>query len=103
MEPSPTRAQAEDHVYIDLDDPTRWWLSIVGFAAIVLIAAVLVGPWLINIDGDESDSLVTTTLQTSGSVCRPNSNGVPAFLDPTVASWNRFCEWFIAPGEGSQN
>lgn len=102
MESSATRNQQEDLVYIDLDEPRRWWTTLFGMIAVVVILAVLIGPWMIDLDGSEQENLANNTLQNSGSVCRPDSNGVPSFLDPTVASWSRFCEWFITPGGNGQ-
>lgn len=88
----------EECVYIDLDEPTPWWASLVGIVAVVLIAGVLVAPWVIDIGNEPPDQIANNTLQSSSNVCRPNSEGVPGFFDPTMASWNRFCEWFIDPG-----
>lgn len=102
MQSATNRTQQDDLVYIDLDEPRRWWVTIVGFVAVIVILCVLVGPWMINLDGSEPESLANAALQNSGSVCRPDSSGIPGFLDPTVASWSRFCEWFIAPGSSGQ-
>lgn len=93
----------DDCVYIDLDEPSRWWISLVGIVAAVLIASVLIAPWLIEIDSQQSDAIANTTLQNSGTICRPNAEDVPNIFDPTVASWSRFCEWFIAPESNNQD
>lgn len=84
-------------VYIDLDEPTPWWASVVVAIAIVLTASVLVAPWVVNLDDDQQTTVANSTLQNTSSVCRPDADGLPSLLDPTVASWSRFCEWFIAP------
>ena len=94
---------SEDYVYIDLDQPTPWWGTLVGVVAMSLIVAVLIAPWLINLDdGQQQDLVANGTLQNTSSVCRPDSDGLPGIFDPTVASWSRFCEWFIAPEMGPQ-
>lgn len=86
-----------DYVYVELDKPSPWWSSLIGVIAIVLIVGVLVAPWAIDWTNDSSNNVANNTLQSSSSVCRPNNAGVPGFFDPTIASWNRFCEWFIEP------
>lgn len=88
---------SDDHVYIDLDPPTPWWGTLVGVVAIILIASVLIAPWAIDLDDGQPDVVANSTFQSTGSICRPNANGLPGVFDPTVASWSRFCEWFIAP------
>lgn len=88
---------SEQYVYIDLDKPTPWWGTSVGVLAVILIASVLIAPWLIDLDDGQPDVVANSTLQNTGSVCRPDSVGLPGIFDPTVASWSRFCEWFIAP------
>ncbi len=88
----------QDFVYIDLDDPSPWWASTVVAVAIALIVAVLIAPWMIDWDEGATSPVTAGTLESTSSVCRPNSTGLPSFLDPTVASWNRFCEWFVEPG-----
>lgn len=96
---SPTAPQ--EFVYIDLDEPSPWWASMVGVVAVALIVAVLVAPWMIDWEDDSTAHVADGTLQGTSSVCRPNSAGLPTFLNPTVASWNRFCEWFVEPGADS--
>lgn len=96
-------APPEEFVYIDLDEPAPWWASVVGGVAVILIVSVLVAPWVITWDDGQSDIVANSTLQNSGSVCRPNASGLPGLFDPTVASWSRFCEWFIAPEMNPQN
>lgn len=103
METTANRSQPDDLVYIDLDEPTQWWATLIGIVAIALIAAVLIGPWLIDTGSDHPESLANTALQNTGSVCRPDASGVSNLLDPAVASWSRFCEWFIAPGGSGQD
>lgn len=103
MSSTSSRAPSEEYVYIDLDDRAPWWTSMAGAIAAILIVGVLMAPWLIDLDGDQPESVASSTLQNSGSLCRPDASGVPAFLDPSVASWSRFCEWFIAPGMEPQD
>lgn len=91
---------SEQYVYIDLDKPTPWWGTLVGVVAVVLIASVLIAPWLINLDDEQPDVVANNTLQSPSSVCRPDSSGLPGIFDPSVASWSRFCDWFIAPEMG---
>lgn len=91
------QSKTDDFVYVDLDEPSPWWASVVGAAAAMLIAAVLVAPWAIDWNDDTPEQVASNTLQDSSSLCRPNSAGLPALFDPTVASWSRFCEWFIDP------
>lgn len=88
---------SEDYVYIDLDQPAPWWGTLVGIIAVVFIAAVLIAPWMIELDDAQPDMVANSTFQNTNSVCRPDSGGLPGIFDPTVASWSRFCEWFIAP------
>lgn len=88
---------SESYVYIDLDQPTPWWGTLVGFIAVALIASVLIAPWVIDLGDDQTDTVTNSSLQNTSSLCRPDSSGLPGVLDPTVASWSRFCEWFIAP------
>lgn len=83
--------------YIDLDEPTRWWSSLIGLVVIVLIAAVLVAPWVIELDDGTPANIPNPAVQNSTSICRPDSSGLPGIFDPSVASWGRFCEWFIDP------
>lgn len=97
MSRSESGTTSSDYVYIDLDTPTPWWGTLVGMIAVALIVAVLVAPWVIELDDGQPDVVANGTLQTTGSLCRPDSNGLPGIFDPTVASWSRFCEWFIAP------
>lgn len=97
MDSATSQPIPDDCVYIDLDDRRPWWMSLVGIVAVVVIAAVLVAPWVLDLGVDESDKIVSNTFQNSGSVCRPDASGLPTILDPTVDSWSRFCEWFIAP------
>lgn len=87
----------EELVYIDLDEPVPWWSTLVGVVAIVLIALVLIAPWVISLEDDQPNTVANSTLQNTSTVCRPDSSGLPNILDPSVASWSRFCEWFIAP------
>lgn len=91
--------------YIDLDDPRSLWATLFGALAIIVIIAVLIAPWTIDWSSDDSDSVVTsaTTRQSTGSVCRPDASGLPTWVNPTVASWGRFCDWFIAPEIESPN
>lgn len=88
---------AEEYVYIDLDEPTRWWSALVGVIVIALIASVLVAPWVIELDDDQQENVANQTLQNTSTLCRPDSSGLPGIFDPSVASWSRFCEWFIDP------
>lgn len=92
-----SKPATDEIVYIELDDPTRWWSSIVGLTVAILIVLVLVAPWVITLQDNEYDAVANGTLQNTGSVCRPNASGLPNIFDPTVASWSRFCDWFIAP------
>lgn len=92
-----SRQPTDDYAYIDLDEPTRWWQGLIGFIAIVLIATVLVAPWVIDLDDGQPDVVANSALQNTSSVCRPDASGLPAFFDPSVASWSRFCDWFIDP------
>lgn len=94
---------SNDYVYIDLDEPTPWWSSLIAVVAVILLATVLAAPWVINLDDGQTDIVANGTLQNSRSVCRPDASGLPGLFDPTVASWSRFCEWFIAPELNPQN
>lgn len=87
----------DDYVYIDLDEPVTWWQTLFGLVAIALIISVLVAPWMIDLDDGQANAAANSTLQNTRSVCRPDSSGLPGVFDPTVASWSRFCEWFIDP------
>lgn len=92
-----SRQSKEEFVYIDLDDPSRWWQTLIGAIVVVLIAGVLVAPWLIDLDNSQPNAVANAALQNTSSICRPNASGLPSVFDPTVASWSRFCEWFIDP------
>lgn len=88
----------DEYIYIDLDDPTPWWWLIATVIAAVLIVAVLIAPWVIELDNTSPEpASATAPLQNATSICRPDSSGVPDVFDSSLASWNRFCEWFIAP------
>ena len=97
MSPIASQTKTDDFVYIDLDAPSPWWASVAAAAAAILIVAVLIAPWAIDWDSESPGQVANNTLQNSGTLCRPNSSGLPGVFDPTVASWNRFCEWFINP------
>ncbi len=97
MSPVQSGTTSEEYVYIDLDQPTHWWGTLVGLIAATLIVGVLIAPWVIDLNDGQPDTVANSTLQSTGSICRPNANGLPGVFDPTVASWSRFCEWFIAP------
>ncbi len=97
MTPAVSQSKPDEFVYIDLDTPSPWWASVAGAVAVILIAAVLVAPWAIDWSDETPHQVANSTLQRSGSLCRPNSAGLPGVFDPTVASWSRFCEWFINP------
>lgn len=86
----------EEYVYIDLDEPSRWWQTLIGLIAVVLIASVLVAPWIIDLD-DQPETVANNALQNTSSICRPDASGLPSIFDPSVASWSRFCDWFIDP------
>lgn len=92
------RSDSRELVYVDLDTPRRWWASILGLVAGAMIVAVLVAPWMINWDDGEPNTAANNAMQTTSSVCRPDNSGIPSLLNPTVASWSRFCEWFVEPG-----
>lgn len=97
MEHTDVGTTSEKYTYIDLDKPTPWWGTLVGLIAAIIIASVLIAPWIITFNDGKSNTVASGTLQNTGSVCRPNASGLPGVFDPTVASWSRFCEWFIAP------
>lgn len=97
MDSSTTQTTTDEYVYIDLDERNQWWIPIAIVIAATLVIAVLVAPWAIDLDSNQSDAPGNTTVQANSTICRPDSTGVPALFDPTLDSWSRLCEWFIAP------
>lgn len=83
-----------NHVYIDLDDPPQWWMPILSAVLVLLMVAVIVAPWFVDLDDDEATN---TPLPGTSSLCRPNTQDLPAVFNPSVSTWTRLCEWFIAP------
>lgn len=90
------KAPSNEFTYIELDDKMPWWTSVVALIAVIAIVAVLVAPWVVNLDNEEN-SVAASVQSQSSSYCRPEANDLPRFLNPTMASWNRFCEWFVEP------
>lgn len=101
MAQTTSESTTEDYVYIDLDRPSHWWSSLIGAIAIVLIVGVLVAPWAIDWSDPSPTDVSGNGLQGSGGVCRPDNSGLPGFFDPSLASWSRFCDWFIEPDTDS--
>jgi hypothetical protein len=99
METSP-----REPIIIELDDPTPRWYRYGGFAISVVIIALLLAPWLIDIDGsDDVEATGTQQVQANGyaPVCQPTLD-LPSFAEPAASvalpSWMRICDWFAEPG-----
>lgn len=90
------RVNAEDFTWIDLDEPAPWWRSLVVIAVVAALVTVLVAPWFISLE-NEQPNVTLQSNETTNSYCRPSTDGVPNLLNPSLASWSRFCEWFLEP------
>lgn len=88
----------DDHDYIDLDDPPHWWAPVLSALTILLLVAVIIAPWFVSI-GDEEP--VPTPMPGTNTLCRPNFADLPSLFNPTVYTWSRLCEWFIAPEDAN--
>lgn len=87
--------------WIELDDRPPKWGSLAALLAVIAILIVLVAPWMVQLNTEDS-AMVASPERATTSVCRPETDGLPRFLNPSIASWNRFCEWFIEPGNNSE-
>jgi hypothetical protein len=99
METSP-----REPIIIELDDPTPRWYRYGGFAIAIVVVALLLAPWLIDIDrADDLKPSGTQQVQASGyaPVCQPTLD-LPSFAEPAASvalpSWMRICDWFAEPG-----
>ncbi|MCO5215577.1 MAG: hypothetical protein M9953_04795 [Thermomicrobiales bacterium] len=85
------------YTYIDLDDPPSWWSTVLLALLGLVMAAVIIAPWFVDLGDDDTLPQAANTLQTGGTLCRPNTDGLPNLLNPSIGSWTRLCEWFIEP------
>jgi hypothetical protein len=96
--------RAQEHsTIIELDDPTPRGMRIMTALVIVLVALLIIAPFVID-DGASSNDLPSgpqpAVQATQPEVCRPSVD-VPSVLDPVAGfalpSWMRLCDWFIGP------
>lgn len=92
-----TNGTTDVYNYIDLDDPPRWWMSLLGVGAATLMIAVIIAPWFVNFDFGGNESNSAANLEPTNTICQPDTSGLPDLLDPTLASWGRMCDWFLFP------
>ena len=90
------KAPDTNYEWIELDDKPHWWTSLLALVGAIAIATVLIAPWIVDLDTAEP-TVSASTQRSSQSYCRPQSGDLPRFLNPSVASWTQFCEWFIEP------
>lgn len=86
-----------NYTYIDLDDPPSWWARLFLGVMGLLMAAVIIAPWFVDLGEVGAPSTSTGSIQSGGTLCRPNTDGLPELLNPSIGSWTRLCEWFIEP------
>jgi hypothetical protein len=102
------QSSTQEPMIIDLDDPAPRWFRCCGVAGGLLIVAMLVLPWMIDLQ-TMGDATANPTGQgqvqvqsTSGyaPICQPHLD-FPSFAEPAVAmalpSWMRLCDWFAEP------
>lgn len=104
----PMQPITQEPMYIDLDDPAPRWFRYVGMVAALLVIAMLVLPWTVDLDapGDVTEIQVQqrqVPMQSSAGyspICQPRLD-IPAFAEPAVSmalpSWMRLCDWFAEP------
>lgn len=98
----------QEPMIIDLDDPVPRWLRYSAVAGAMLIAALLLLPWTIDVD-TTGDANTTRTQpgqaqmqSTAGyaAICEPRID-FPSFAEPAISmampSWMRLCDWFAEP------
>jgi hypothetical protein len=95
--------QGREHpTIIDLDDPTPRGMRFVMVACIVVLVALLVAPFLLDVHTSEEIERSPRDPVRNGQsqVCRPSVD-VPDLLEPiagfTMPSWMRLCDWFVEP------
>lgn len=91
-----TKGKPESYTVINLDDEVTWIAKALGVAIVLVLVGVLVAPWLVDLRAESEPASVPLNHATTSSVCRP-ANEVPAALIPLASSWERTCDWFIAP------
>lgn len=93
---SETQSSA-NYTYIDLDDAPSWWARLLLGVMGLLMAAVIIAPSFVDFGEADAPPTQTNTIQSGGTLCRPNTDGLPNLLNPSIGSWTRLCEWFIEP------
>lgn len=86
-----------NYTYIDLDDPPSWWARLLLGILVLLMAAVIIAPWFMDLGETDTAPAQANSIQSGGTLCRPNTDGLPNLLNPSIGSWTRLCEWFIEP------
>lgn len=101
--PPDMQTPRHEPMIIELDDPTPRWFRWGAILVAVVIAALVIAPWLIDVDtSTDADASQTQQVQSSGyaPVCRPRLD-FPSFAEPAasvaIPSWMRLCDWFAEP------
>lgn len=99
---------SQEPMFIDLDDPAPRWFRCCGVIGALLVLALLVVPW--TIDLERADDVTANQagqgqmqVQSSAGyspICEPSVD-FPAFAQPAVSmalpSWMRLCDWLVEP------
>lgn len=94
----------QETIIIELDDPTPRWFRYGAIAITLVIAALVVAPWVIDVDttSDVDANQPQQQVQSNGyaPVCQPTLD-IPSFAEPAASmalpSWMRLCDWFAQP------
>ena len=99
---------SQEPMFIDLDDPAPRWFRCCGVIGALLVLALLVVPWTIDLeplDDATANGTGQAQMQVQSSagyapICEPRVD-FPAFAQPAVSvalpSWMRLCDWFVEP------
>lgn len=88
---------------IELDEPTPRWFRYCAIVITLVIVALVIAPWVIDVD-EPTDVDASQTRQTQSTgyapVCQPTLD-IPSFAAPAasvaIPSWMRLCDWFAEP------
>lgn len=98
----------QEPMIIDLDDPAPRWFRCCGVIGALLVVALLILPWTIDVDpaedatanGNQQGQVQMQSSSGYAAVCQPRLD-FPAFAEPAISmampSWMRLCDWFVEP------